>query len=1342
MSSAGARVLLLSRREAFRAPLQQAFELAGIAVVVAVDVDTAGPVFADLKRPVPVGVVVDLLSIDSDAAGLCLTVHARPEAASTPVLFIGTGHESIRSTADALSMGGDGFFSLPVDASRVVAKVASYLGIPVPSLPSLLLTANPKGPNDDDAPTLSLTAPLRVRSPPPLPPDDFADTTPYPFVATTPSALPSLSGPLSSLGSRESFPVRSTEAPPTQAYRFDPRQLEEVRTDDENRALLEVEQEAREREAKAETRKLQAFDELRRRQEASRATALAAERIADEELQEQQRAQSAEADESRLERLFAARAPEGAAPTAPTPDRTEILRRPTPPTPASSEDHQAALRQLAANLERRRRADEAIFDADAQDVERQADAERRVEDERRRREELQAHNHALAERERNAAVERQVEEAAARHREELAATKERQRQAAAEEQAAEAERRRAELQALQHAIDERERRAQAEQREQERHAEEARQTEELERRRRATQAAALEEAARQAEEARVQELEARRRQLEEEGERFVVEQQAQRASEEARLQEVRRRREEAELEARLFNEQRDQRLAEEAAELEFLSLRRAEQEAELRRVQEVQAQRQAEEERALQEAQERRRIVAEQEAREDEERRARIAAEEARLRSLALERERLAAERDQVTSTLQAHEGQERLRLAELEIARRHSEEAFAQARAATAALIDSEESRLQALRKERTDKERDAQALIDEQRRRGQEEQQRLEELIREKRQLEQRAVELAKQNADREMLARARLAELEISRLRAEEDFARVQQEQQRREAAAAAAVAHAAEEQRQLETQLQARSLALAEAVAAEEARLRALVFERQRRDEEGRRAEIESQRRLQQEEERLQRLVERSEAERRAAAIDAVRLEQERADRAAEAEARLQELAEQARREAEQLASLRADEEVARAALQESRSRARLAFVSGRFDAVPGGIALLADDVGSEPRAVGDGVGMPLGGPLRDVDVEPAEAPPPLPFVALEPAEGRFDDGELPALLWSASLLGVTGAIDLSDESGGVRRLFLEEGEPVFMTSSMAADRPEEILLRGGLVTAARHARLRAAPSTSGRRMCAQLVDDGVLKLDELFAAVRGVLTEQVLALLEWSRGTFRFVQERAFAADRVRLSHALPALIAEGVRRKFDEERLWAVLGGPQTLLGPQTRAPGGVLPPLSAEETLALARLDGTRALDDVILESGLHPHVVLRAALIGVTTGAVRVLARGLPRGPAEIVARRERSVSIDRARVVDRLALGRHGDYFTFLGVDVEATPFEVHRAAQRLRERFAPARYNDSAFADLRAALQEIIDVVGDAEAVLAEPGLRDSYRQNLRQSATVLPLRQRG
>ena len=1316
-----ARVLLLSRRVAFLEPLTQAFEKAGIDVKNAGDAVEGAAVFLDESLAVPAGAVVDLLTVDDDASDLCARVRERKDAESVPILFIGTGQESIRSTTDALIAGGDGFFQLPVEAPRVVAKVAAYLGMPVPTLPHGLLVTI------DDHDLLERTPePTRIVVPAALPedllgdddhertppggtavPDDFADTT-TPFArGQTLAGLPTLGrGPASAEG--EPSPVAGDDADALleeharheaeEAARLareaaavaavadaavaddDAERADKVRAEEEalTNARLVAEQ-AREQERRAE-------DDRRARAEAF--AAAEAERRAALQTLEEERVLA----EVRAQTLAELRAEEEARLRALQEEarRTEELLR------AQADEQRRLVAEEEARLQRvlaeRQRAEAEALEADARKEEELKAEERRVEalvEKRKRLEEETAHFHTEQEQQRKAEEDRLAAVAA--------------RRAALEQEA-------------------------------------ARLADEAERQKRESAAELEILAARRAEEeAALAALEEQHQQRQQQEEQSL-----------SALRERRRALEDAERKA---EEERARRLADEEQKLQELVAARtralAEQQQQAQRDEEERQKRiAAEEARLFELKQERERAWAEAQLRDalaEEERQRRLLEVEERLASLTRERERLAADQEAQRAALSAAEEAERGRLAALEIARQRADEELQQARAAAAARVDEEEARLRALRDEHARKEREAQQMLEEQRRLARDEQERLEVLARERKALEQKTAELSKRAADDEMLARARLAEIEIARLRAEEaaEQERIAHEQRAEEAAAV--VAAVEEERRKIEAAAAARARAAKAAAAAEEARLQRLLAEREAREAELKRLEEQAQAQLLAEERRLRELVERSEAERAAAARDAVRLENDLKVRAAIAEQKLAELAaeqerlvEHAAREAERLALLRAEEEAARKELEDNRARARLAFVSGRFDAVRdrgvGADVVAASDVGSDARDAAEFEGRVFGaGAFARVDPDQQEPPPPLPFVAPEPRDGRFDDGELPALLLSAHALKVTGAVVIVAEDGRSRTLFLEEGEPVFVASALSSDRAEELLLRSGLITAARHAELRAGPPMSARRMCARLVDDGLLKVDELFSAVRGVLTEQLFALLEWSTGSFSFREERAFAADRVRLGHPFTAVVAEGVRRKYDEARLWSVLGGPQTLLGPMQPSSSSVpLPPLSPEETLALSRFDGTRAIDDIILESGLHAHAVLRAALIGVTTGAVTVLARGLPRGPDEAIARRERAVAIDRARVVDRLQLARHGDYFTFLGVDVGATSFEVHRAASKLRERFDPQRYKDSAFADLLGALQEIVDVAGDAESVLADEGLREAYKKNLRQA----------
>ncbi|MBI1948622.1 MAG: hypothetical protein HYS27_23245 [Deltaproteobacteria bacterium] len=812
-----------------------------------------------------------------------------------------------------------------------------------------------------------------------------------------------------------------------------------------------------------------------------------------------------------------------------------------------------------------------------------------------------------------------------------------------------------------------------------------------------------------------------------EEQRELAEQQRREAEEKSRAAEELRR--EAEEKSRAAEEQR--REAEErgrAAEAQQKAAEALQKAAEERR---AQAEREAAEAEAL--AQERQAEADRQQAEL-----ARLDAEAGeRIRVLEEQRERaeLAARRaadaaQQAAEEAAERELRERARLEELERqrkqaeaeARRALEEAAAREREGqrkigeVLAAEEREQARLDELAARRDAIEAEGARALD--------------ELAHKRAEAEQAAHRAATEAAEREAQTRARLEELERERVRREADLERAQLARRQREAEERMRLEELEGERRQLEERAQREAQAQAAREREEQERLATLEAERHQREDDLRALLDERQQEVAAEEERLAELhatlARATEAE-HARAEERMRLEAEAAARLEAARAERARLEAEAAAELEKLRHLRDEEELARRELDEKRARARLAFQTGRLDAVPPGDRAAGTDVGSRLRPSTDAEGQVVGGPLLPQLSIDATPPPPPTMVALEPPAGRFGDGELPAVLWACANLRVTGVLDVTFDDGRVRTAIFEEGEPVLVTSALPVDRPEEGLLRAGLITAAKYNELRAGPLRSPRRTAAALVAEGVLKPEELFPAVRGVLTEQVLSLLEHDVGAFAWREGLAHAADRVRLEHRLDALLAEGIRRKFDERRLWQVLGGPSSLVAPDGRA--RELPPLSPEEKLVLVRLDGTRALEDVILETGIAPQVVLRTALIAISCGAARMLARGVPADPAERQAQRARSVAIDQARVLDRLHAARHGDYYAFLGVDVHASPFEVQRAAERLRQRFDPQRYPDPAFAELHAALAEIIEVTYDAEAVLGDEALAEGYRKNL-------------
>jgi len=1419
-------VLLLSGRPAFLDPLSQAFSAAGLIVVFARDVHAAAAAF-NAER-VPAGVIIDLLTVDDDPAELCDRLRDTPAAASIPILFIGTGKEAVRSTTDALIAGGDAFFQLPIEAARITAKIAAYVGTPTPNLPQGLLVTI------DEHDILERTPePVRVVVPPAALPQDLlgddddellsddervargsdgditgeggpvpdggdggvsGDATP-PSGTSRPSAelsdafgavprdgssdegsaatgefgsdftdatSPMLRRPtavtLATLEPKE-VPFPAPEGPrptgntaPVGAFddmddgptvqtavgelrlqsaatvlRDDDRQasgantadgLDDNDNDNDDDAAGDID--GREALAAAKATLKKALDDA----SAKRAQAEAAAQ-ARRSAQQARLAEEEAAIEALRKELAAIEAETNDYARAADDDDRDVSSTLT----ALAEVKADAQRSLALKLDERRQQvleEEARLDTLKQahaDTERalaaqQAEAQALIAAEEERLEAIAAARAEAeaaygAARQRELTLQRETEAEllrldAEREAAEAALSEtERERQAELESAAE----RLASLMATKVSVEDTLKRLSLDH--DARVAQEEARVEAILAEKAATERALvsleLEVAQRERDgDADLHALRAKRQQLESEAASLHAEVEARLKEQEAYLENLAERRAALEAELQDAEARRQRRLQEESAELEILAGRHAAALAEGDAAANARAQKQEEEEALLAALHERREAIARDVLEAEENAAALAALEEQRLTELAERRQAAAI--------------------------------ALATAEAEHQAALDQENERLEALRHERETRERELERLAAEDGERRAHVQAELTSLSAERQRLEEALGALSEKTQHDEAQARIRIAELEAARQAAEDDVARLAAERATREAEARAAIDAIDADRKQALVAHEAQQAALRDAIAAEEARLGTLEAERAHREAEAAAAEHARNEALAAQEAHLQRLATTA-AEQRArlaevtAAAEAALAAQHgiAAERVAALEAEQRRLQAAAEEEAERLLRLRAEEEAARAAVLDARARARLSFISGRFDAVPDLDTVGGIDVGDARRAHGEGEGIPYGGPLRDVGVEDTEAPPPLPFVALEPPEGGFHDGELPALLLAIWSQRVTGAVEISVDDDRRRTVFFEAGEPVHMSSALPGDRPEEQLLKGGLITAMVHAELRVGELMSARRMGARLVDEGHLKLEELTPAVRGVLTEQLLRLVEWGSGRFRFVEERAHAVDRVRLEHHFDAVVAEGTRRKYDEVRLWAVLGGPSTLLGPGDTM--RTLPPLSPEERVAISAFDGTRSLDDVVLGAGLHAHVVLRAAVLGVACGAVRVLARGLPRSSDDAIVRRETAIAIDRARIVDKLALARHGDYFSFLGVESTATPFEVHRSAQRLRDRFDPARYTDAVFADLRAALREIVDVASDAEAVLSDSALRDAYRANLRQHAPL-------
>ncbi|MBW2702175.1 MAG: hypothetical protein JRF33_15260, partial [Deltaproteobacteria bacterium] len=351
---------------------------------------------------------------------------------------------------------------------------------------------------------------------------------------------------------------------------------------------------------------------------------------------------------------------------------------------------------------------------------------------------------------------------------------------------------------------------------------------------------------------------------------------------------------------------------------------------------------------------------------------------------------------------------------------------------------------------------------------------------------------------------------------------------------------------------------------------------------------------------------------------------------------------------------------------------------------------------------------------------------------------DPSEVNLEDELAPLVLWRMLRQSVTGKMVFTS-AGAEKEVFFEEGVPVAVRSSLRGDRLEELLLREGWIDREAYAEARVKEFKQPRVLAALLVERGHLRPEELFPLVRHHLDHCLLGLFEWSKGRAVFEAELVPDAEIVRLGKPLASLILDGIRRKFVLERMVHFLGGSSSLLAPvpaedrSSKTPNPENLDLTDAERSILRLVNGLRPIEEIGFISGQDANTVYRVLLTGQVLGLIVLVAKGLPGGAKSEAESIRRDLDLRRRRLVARFDQINQASYFGFLGVEEDATAFEITAAHERLHREFHPANYNHPALKDLdsklalvRRALDEARDVLGDE---LLRLGYRDSLKQRL-------------
>jgi hypothetical protein len=335
-------------------------------------------------------------------------------------------------------------------------------------------------------------------------------------------------------------------------------------------------------------------------------------------------------------------------------------------------------------------------------------------------------------------------------------------------------------------------------------------------------------------------------------------------------------------------------------------------------------------------------------------------------------------------------------------------------------------------------------------------------------------------------------------------------------------------------------------------------------------------------------------------------------------------------------------------------------------------------------------------------------------------------GALGEVDVAMLLMRLHEEGLTGRISLSRDRTE-RQIWMVDGRITFARSNAASDRLVDSLARRGVLTRAQLDTARRLVERDPRRAGRVLVEAGLLKAGEIDRVLREHLVRIVVGALDWSDGSWR-VDVGNTTDEPVVLDIGTEALLMTGVRESLDDAFMRARLAAalPRPAIDEQGRATlrerrgEGAF---SRMELAFLEQVDGRRSFEACIRGSGLDEHDALAGLYLAWILGVVDSLGTSAPRGD------RVDPLAIDKARIFERLAAVREGDYFAVLGVRRDASRGEIRRAWAELSTTFADEALEPETAEVLHEELDELRLALVEARDVLLDDTMRSAYLAHL-------------
>lgn len=334
-------------------------------------------------------------------------------------------------------------------------------------------------------------------------------------------------------------------------------------------------------------------------------------------------------------------------------------------------------------------------------------------------------------------------------------------------------------------------------------------------------------------------------------------------------------------------------------------------------------------------------------------------------------------------------------------------------------------------------------------------------------------------------------------------------------------------------------------------------------------------------------------------------------------------------------------------------------------------------------------------------------------------------GNLATNPFPELLHHLYRGQSTGALFLLRDN--IKKIvYFSGGHPIYVKSNLLSECLGNVLVAEKMITPEECEHSLERMRETRRQQGTVLIELGSISPQNLVFGLELQLQTKLFDVFGWTAGEYLFKVDAKMPSEVVRLELSNAALIAEGVRRMWDLERLLIALAPHIDRFLAPAKDPELRFQhlPLDDMEQTFLEAIDGTYTLREQVARSPISDRRAYALAYVLWVTGVVEVHEQALRKRPAQV----ERASEDVRARqrLGQELLSLRSRDAFGVLGVAPTSSDAEVEQAYSRLAREYHPDRCRHYS-AETRQMAREIFGLLYDAYQQIDSVDKRRSYRE---------------